>query len=286
MKHFTIENETNNIMVHGSAKEAEAMANTQRLATKAQLSKLAAEWPAARLIEIWNSVPGVVAVTRFKDRNTAVSRIWKAIQSLGAAKSSDVEQEVAPAADAAPAAEANLAAEATVPASDTTAAVAPHSADVAPEQDAGNEDGTRATETPSAPVVDVEVCTELLRIAALAQTAYWEALRSLENAIGFELGDPGDLKETTIEALVVQHEARLKSRQRRQGIRESSKTAQVIAMLKRDTGATLDEIMAAMQWQKHTTRAMLSAGGSLVKNHELVITSEKDCESRRYFIKA
>jgi hypothetical protein len=99
------------------------------------------------------------------------------------------------------------------------------------------------------------------------------------------VGDPGDLKET-IEVLLVQHEARLKPRQRSQGIRESSKTAQVIAMLKRDTRATLEEIMAAMQWQKHTIRAMLSAGGALVKNHGLIITSEKDGETRRYFIKS
>jgi len=56
-------------------------------------------------------------------------------------------------------------------------------------------------------------------------------------------------------------------------------------MLKRETGATLEEIMAAMQWQKHTTRAMPSAADSLVKNHGLVITSEKDGETRRYFIK-
>ena len=85
---------------------------------------------------------------------------------------------------------------------------------------------------------------------------------------------------------MVQHEVRLKPRQRSQGIRESSKTAQVIAMLKREGGATLEEIMTGMGWQKHTTRAMLSAGGSLVKNHGLVITSEKDGETRRYFIKS
>jgi hypothetical protein len=48
--------------------------------------------------------------------------------------------------------------------------------------------------------------------------------------------------------------------------REGSKTSQVIAMLKRDGGTTLEEIMSAMGWQKHTTRAMLSAGGSLRKN--------------------
>ena len=43
--------------------------------------------------------------------------------------------------------------------------------------------------------------------------------------------------------------------------REGSKTSQVIAMLKREGGVTLEEIMVAMSWQKHTTRAMLSAGG-------------------------
>jgi len=39
--------------------------------------------------------------------------------------------------------------------------------------------------------------------------------------------------------------------------REGSKTSQVIAMLKREGGTTLEEIMTAMGWQKHTTRAML-----------------------------
>jgi hypothetical protein len=60
----------------------------------------------------------------------------------------------------------------------------------------------------------------------------------------------------------------------------------VIAMLKREGGTTLDEIMTAMGWQKHTTRAMLSAGGSLTKNHGLVIASEKVGDKRVYSIKA
>src|ERR1019366_10279954 len=57
--------------------------------------------------------------------------------------------------------------------------------------------------------------------------------------------------------------------------REGSKTSQVIVMLKRDGGVTLEEIMTAMGWQKHTTRAMLSAGGSLTKNHGITVISEK-----------
>jgi len=68
--------------------------------------------------------------------------------------------------------------------------------------------------------------------------------------------------------------------------REESKTSQVIAMLKREGGTTLEEIMTAMGWQKHTTRAMLSAGGSLTKKHGLIVTSEKVGEKRVYLINA
>jgi hypothetical protein len=133
--------------------------------------------------------------------------------------------------------------------------------------------------------VDKELCGELLAIAARTQTGYWDALRSLESAIGFEIDDPGDLNEATVESLLARHEARRKPRPRSQATRENSKTAQVIGMLKREGGATLDEIMTAMHWQKHTTRAMLSAGGSLVKNHGLTIVSEQVGEQRRYSIK-
>jgi Protein of unknown function (DUF3489) len=40
-----------------------------------------------------------------------------------------------------------------------------------------------------------------------------------------------------------------------------------------------------MGWQKHTTRALLSAGGSLTKKHGFVVTSEKIGEQRTYSIK-
>ena len=39
-------------------------------------------WPASRLVEIWNSVPGFTPVKKFTDRKTALARIWKAIQNL------------------------------------------------------------------------------------------------------------------------------------------------------------------------------------------------------------
>lgn len=68
--------------------------------------------------------------------------------------------------------------------------------------------------------------------------------------------------------------------------RGGSKTSQVIAMLKRKGGTTLEEIMKAMGWQQHTTRALLSAGGSLTKKHGLTVISEKVGDKRIYSIKA
>jgi hypothetical protein len=49
MKNFTIENETSNITIHGSVKEAEAVPNSKRFSNEAALAKLAANWLAARL---------------------------------------------------------------------------------------------------------------------------------------------------------------------------------------------------------------------------------------------
>ena len=230
MKHFTIENETNNIMIHGSAKEADVVPNTERFSNEAALAKLAANWPAARLVEIWNSLPGETPVRKFKDRATAVSRIWKAIQNLG--ETAPVAEEAALVPEEAPVAELSETAqpEGGVPESsepDVPAPVAPQEPDVAPEGAPAKKKATRAKKAPAA-------------------------------ATPREAGVP----------------------------REGSKASQVIAMLKREGGTTLEEIMTAMGWQKHTTRAMLSAGGSLTKNHSLVVTSEKIGDQRRYSIKS
>jgi hypothetical protein len=79
---FTIENESNNITAHTTVQEAEAVPNAERFRNEAGLAKLAADWPTARLVETYNSLPGVSTVKKFTDRKTAASRIWKAIQSL------------------------------------------------------------------------------------------------------------------------------------------------------------------------------------------------------------
>lgn len=47
-----------------------------------ELATVATNWPSTRLVEIWNSLTGVVPVKKFKDRTTALGRIWKQIQHL------------------------------------------------------------------------------------------------------------------------------------------------------------------------------------------------------------
>ena len=60
--------------------------NAQPFASEKELAKLAAEWPGSRLAEIWNSFAGVAPfselkpVKKFKDRKSAVARIWAAVQ--------------------------------------------------------------------------------------------------------------------------------------------------------------------------------------------------------------
>jgi hypothetical protein len=68
------------------------------------------------------------------------------------------------------------------------------------------------------------------------------------------------------------------------GPRQTSKTAQLIEMLKRPGGATLEEVTARFGWQVHTTRALMSAGGSLTKKHGITVISEKVGDSRTYRI--
>jgi DNA-binding MarR family transcriptional regulator len=62
-----------------------------------------------------------------------------------------------------------------------------------------------------------------------------------------------------------------------------TKQAKLIEMLRADGGATIDEIVEALQWQPHTARGALS--GALKKKLGLTITSEKvEGGARRYRI--
>ena len=98
MTHFTIDAE-NTIIAHATATEAKAIAGAERFSNEAALAKLAANWTAARLVEIYNSLTGVTPVKKFKDRNTGAARIWSNIQNLA----SEPDATATPAAQQAPA---------------------------------------------------------------------------------------------------------------------------------------------------------------------------------------
>jgi hypothetical protein len=103
-----------------------------------------------RLVEIWNSLPGVKLVTKFTNRKVATERIWKAIQGLG---------EVA---DAAPAAEPRVIAinahtalgdvpavdPATAQPAEPIATVGAQSPDVAPKKARSATKATRSKKSP------------------------------------------------------------------------------------------------------------------------------------------
>ena len=66
--------------------------------------------------------------------------------------------------------------------------------------------------------------------------------------------------------------------------REDTKQAILIAMLRAESGATIEEIVAALDWQAHTARGAMS--GALKKKLGLTIISEKvDGRGRVYAIR-
>ena len=207
MKTFTIDTD-NNISAFATPDEAAATDPSQSFASQKELEELAAAWPAERLMAVWNSLPGVAPVKRFKSGSAAASRIWERIQGLGTPEAQP-EQSAKPKTGRKPKAGAKVAKVA------TTKAKA----------------GKKATPAKSAPKA---------KKAAKAQ-------------------------ETA-------------------GPREGSKTAQVVAMLQRKNGATLEEIMEKMGWQKHTVRGFMA--GAMKKAGFSVESFKSDKGERTYRINA
>ena len=73
MMTFTIDAEDN---ITAMASKAEALAKTDpgiaHFTSEKELGQLASTWPMTRLVDIWNSLAGVIPVRKFTDRKKAV----------------------------------------------------------------------------------------------------------------------------------------------------------------------------------------------------------------------
>jgi hypothetical protein len=83
---FTIDPE-NSITAYASKAEVPTKLNSgiEHFTSEKELAQLAGNWPMTRLLDIWNSLAGVIPVRKFTDRKKAIARIWRAIQSLAPA---------------------------------------------------------------------------------------------------------------------------------------------------------------------------------------------------------
>lgn len=76
-----------------------------------------------------------------------------------------------------------------------------------------------------------------------------------------------------------------KSAKKATGIRDGSKTAMIMDLLKRKDGATLKELMKVSGWQAHSVRGFLS--GTVGKKLALAVVSTKGEDGERtYSVKA
>jgi hypothetical protein len=265
MKTFTIDAE-NNVSVFATKKEAAAASTTpfDTFTSQNELAELAADWPMSRFVEIWNSIPGVNAVTKFTNRKVASERIWKAIQGLGALATAPVPEEgVVPAQEASPEPEAT--AEASAPPAEEIAAPPEPTSEPIPETMQDATSGGEAT-----PQATQDAQQEAL--ASVSEQAPEVAPAETEPS-----NKAGRAKKAP-KAPKVAKPAKSES-----GPREGSKTAQVVAMVQREGGATLAEIMTTMAWQKHTVRGFMA--GAMKKAGYAVESFKPAGGERTYRIK-
>lgn len=270
MKTFTID-ENNNITTFPTQKEAAGAAGLA-FSSQKELAKISAEWSIGRFIEIWNGFAGVPPfgdlkpVKKFTDRTTAVARIWQTIQRLDAALPTSVrEEELNPEPEVLAVAE-NAPPEpvAEVPAQEA-APVAPPDSEAAPEAPRVHESDATAELAPVAPQVPDSAPVEA---AANPEPA------AADNAPVAEQPAPKPPKRR--KAAKPEKEAAAA------GPREGSKTARVVAMLQRDGGATITEIMTTMRWQKHTVRGFMA--GAMKKAGYAVESFKPEGGERSYRI--
>ena len=264
MKTFTIDTD-NNITVHTSRKAARET-GAGVFATEEQFADLIGP-DNKRLVEIWNSLAGVKPVTKFANRKAATERIWKALQSLGER------------AAAGPAAEPQVEAiEAEViPAEFTVAEPVVIEAEVVAEPEQVEAEAAR-------PLEDATLQAEIEPVALTPQVAVAGAEPSSDSGAQQPQSEPTEGTPTKKPARAKKAPKAKKEAKSAEGAgpREGSKTAQVVAMLKTANGATLEEIMRRMGWQKHTVRGFMA--GAMKKAGYTVESFKSEAGARSYRI--
>jgi hypothetical protein len=105
--------------------------------------------------------------------------------------------------------------------------------------------------------------------------ALWNALPGVEKRT--KVGDRAALIDQLWMAIEALPEPEPQSDAKR-----PSKQAEVMAMLRRPEGATVDEVASAMGWQRHTVRGLFS--GTLKKKLGLTVASAQEERGRVYRI--
>jgi hypothetical protein len=254
MKTFTIDTD-NNITVHTSRKAAHETGACV-FATEEQFADLIGP-DNKRLVDIWNGLAGVKPVTKFANRKAATVRIWKAIQSLGEQATSPLPETLFDA----------------------------HRPEVAPV-DLPAAEPEHADPKASHPLEDSALQAEIEPVALT--TPEITAAETVAN-LGAQEPQGASAEETAPEntspsekAPKAKKAAKPAKSEEAAGPREGSKTARVVAMLQRKTGATLAEIMEQMGWQKHTVRGFMA--GAMKKAGYTVESFKSDKGERSYRI--
>jgi hypothetical protein len=146
----------------------------------------------------------------------------------------------------------------------------------------GNDGITLSREAP-ATMIEGEVAVasqEELHAAPLSGKrllALWNALPGVEKRR--KVGDRAALIDQLWAAI-----ERLPEPEPQSDAKRPSKQGEVIAMLRRPEGATVDEVASAMGWQRHTVRGLFS--GTLKKKLGLTLASAQEERGRVYRIAA
>jgi hypothetical protein len=107
MTTFIIDAENNTTAFATPEQATPALASgAQPFTNQQELRELAASWPTERLVEVWNSLPGVKPVKNFKSVQAATQQIWGRIQSLDKPEAANAQPKARVRAQAAPGAPA------------------------------------------------------------------------------------------------------------------------------------------------------------------------------------